>query len=131
MISPENVPSLEIQISRKSYEELRQHPRLYAPILLKYHVSHLESEESWQGAGTLKNISLGGVYFTCETPLPLEPGQIRNFSIATAAPREKLSQASSLMARGMVVRVERPATDNIAFAIAIKFLSPLQLSLSQ
>ena len=128
MISPENVPTFEIHESRQPNEEMRQHPRLYAPAPLSYQVSEPESEESWQGEGILKNISFGGVYFTCETTLPLEGGQIRNFVIVTAAPREHLSQASRLTARGIVVRVERPAPNGAAFGIAIKFLSPLQLS---
>lgn len=128
MISPENVPTFEIHETQKTRGEMRQHARLSAPIPLSYQVSKLESEETWQGEGLLKDISFGGVYFTCETPLPLERGQIRNFVIVTAAPREHLSQASRLTARGMVVRVERPAPNGATFGIAIKFLSPLQLS---
>ncbi|MCX5892667.1 MAG: PilZ domain-containing protein [Deltaproteobacteria bacterium] len=130
MIGPENLPSLEIQISRKSYEELRRHPRLYAPIPLKYQVSHVESGESWSGEGTLQNISLGGVYFTCKTPLPIEPSQIHNFSIATAASPDKLDKATRLSARGLVVRVERPTPGEAACGIAVKFLTPLQLALA-
>ncbi len=128
MIGPENVPTFEIHESQKTHEEMRQHERLSALIPLSYQVSKLESEESWQGEGLLKDISFGGVYFTCETPMPLERGQIRNFVIVTAAPREHLSQASRLTARGIVVRVERPAPNGATFGIAIKFLSPLQLS---
>ena len=128
MSSPENVPTFEIHESRKTNGEMRQHERLYAHIPLNYQVSEPESAESWQGEGILKNISFGGVYFTCETPMPLEPGQIRNFIIVTAEPRDQLSQASRLTALGVVVRVERPGPNDASCGIAIKFLSPLQLS---
>ncbi len=113
---------------RKTSLEMRRHPRLYAALAMKCQVSLLESEKSWDGAGTLKNISFGGVYFTCDDPLPLELGQIRNFSINPATPGDKLRQPSRLSARGLVVRVERPAPDQAALGIAVKFLTPLQLS---
>ena len=106
---------------------MRRHPRLYAALAMKCQVSLLESERSWDGAGTLKNISFGGVYFTCDDPLPLEVGQIRNFSLNPATPGDKLRQLSRLSARGLVVRVERPAPDQAALGIAVKFLTPLQL----
>lgn len=109
---------------------MRLHRRLYTTVAMTYQVNPLESADSWKGEGTLRNISFGGVYFTCEDPLPLEPGQISNFCIIAAAPCEKLGQASRLSARGLVVRVERPAPDNAACGIAVKFLTPLQLSLS-
>lgn len=112
----------------KSYLELRLHPRLYAAMAMKCQVSLLESPKSWNWEGILKNISFGGVYFICDSSLPLEPGQIHNFSINTATPGDKLRQASRLSARGLVVRVERPAPDHAALGIAVKFLTPLQLS---
>ena len=128
MISPENVPTFEIHEAQETKEEMRQHERLYAHIPLSYQVSEPESEESWQGEGILKNISFGGVYLTCETPPHLEPGQIRNFVIVTAAARDQLLQASRLTALGVVVRVEKPGPNNAVCGIAIKFLSPLQLT---
>jgi hypothetical protein len=109
---------------------MRLHPRLHAAVAMSYQMSLLESEQSWDGEGTLKNISFGGVYFTSNDSLPLEPGQIRNFSIKAGAPRDRLHQASSLSARGIVVRVQRPAPDNAALGIAVKFLTPLQLALA-
>ncbi len=115
---------------KKSSLEMRLHPRLYAALAMKCQVSLLESATSWDGAGTLKNISFGGVYFTSNDSLPLEPGQVRNFSIDTAHPGDKLGQASRLSARGLVVRVERPAPDHAALGVAVKFLTPLQLSLA-
>jgi hypothetical protein len=113
---------------RKSSLEMRLHPRLYAALAMKCQVIWLEAEKSWDGAGTLKNISFGGVYFTCDDPLPLELGQVRNFSLNPATPGEKLRWPSRLSARGLVVRVERPAPDQAVLGIAVKFLTPLQLS---
>lgn len=112
----------------KSSWEIRRHPRLYATPALECRVSLLASAKSWDGTGILKNISLGGVYFTCADPLPLELGQIRNFRLNPATPGDKLRQVSRLSARGLVVRIDRPGPDQAALGIAVKFLSPLQLS---
>lgn len=138
-IGPENLPArlqganraggAEPQTTepRKSCLEMRLHPRLYTALAMKFQVSLLEKERSWDGAGTLKNISFGGVYFTCDDPLPLELGQIRNFSLYPATPGDQWRQPSRLSARGLVVRVERPAPDQAALGLAVKFLTPLQL----
>ena len=112
---------------RKSSLEMRRHPRLYTALAMKCQVSLLEKEKSWDGAGTLKNISFGGVYFTCDDPLPLELGQIRNFSLNTAATDDQLGRPSRLSARGLVVRVERPGAGQAALGLAVKFLTPLEL----
>ncbi len=111
----------------KTYAEMRLHPRLHANVAMSYQMSLLESEVSWSGDGTLKDISFGGVYFTSNDSLPLQPGQIRNFVINTGAPDDRLQQVSSLRARCLVMRVQRPAPDNAALGIAVKFLTPLQL----
>ena len=109
--------------------DLRQYPRLYTSLTMKYQVGPLESAESWNGDGILKNISPAGVYFTCEDNLPLEPGDVRDFSITTTSLYDmKSNRASHFKAMGMVVRVERPAMDQAACGIAVKFLTPLQLS---
>jgi hypothetical protein len=111
-----------------SSPEKRRHPRLYAALPLKCQLSRPESAQAWEVAGTLKNISFGGVYFTCDDPLPLELGQIRNFSLNSATPGDQGRRPWRLNARGRVVRVERPAPDQGAPGIAVQFLTPLQLS---
>lgn len=85
---------------RKSCLEMRLHPRLYAALAMKYQVRLLESAKSWDGEGTLKNISFGGVYFTCDDSLPLEPGQIRHFSLNTAAPLRQAAPGLPLIRPG-------------------------------
>lgn len=114
----------------QSFLEMRRHPRLHAAVAMSYQMSLLESEKTWDGEGTLRNISFGGVYFTSNGSLPLKPGQISNFSISTGAPCDRLFQTSRLSARGMVMRVQRPAPDNAPLGIALKFLTPLQLVLA-
>ena len=111
--------------------EMRRQQRLYPVLPLRYQVSLLESEVAWNGEGTLKNISLSGIYFTCQAALLWEPGQVGDFSIATDPPRDQQGQVSSVKARGVVLRVERPAPDSSTCGIAVKFLTPLQLSLSE
>lgn len=106
--------------------EMRRYQRLNVSLAVKYQAGLRESEKSWSGEGLLQNISLGGIYFTCEASLLLEPGQVHNFSIAASTPGDKLRLASRLAARGVVMRVEPPAAGSSACGVAVKFLTPLQ-----
>lgn len=109
--------------------ERRHHLHLNTGLNMRYQLASLESDEVWSGEGTLRNISPSGVYFTCDEHPPLEPGRIFNFTIISLELCQGLNQASCFMATGLIVRVERPATDR-AGAIAVKFLTPLRLSQS-
>ena len=111
-----------------SFLEMRLYPRLYARMPLRYQVSLPGRAETRSGEGILKNLSFGGVYFTCDEALPLEPGQVGDFSLAAAAPGDRRLPGSHLSARGLVVRKEQPAPETGACGIAVQFLSPLELS---
>ena len=99
--------------------DMRLHPRLYAALAMKCQVILLEAEKSWDGAGTLKNISFGGVYFTCAAAAV--GGTVRNFSLNPGLPaRVRLP----LKRPGPGGAVERPAPDQAVLGIAVKFLTP-------
>ncbi len=100
--------------------ERRRFPRLNTSLRMLYHVCYPESGEIWSGQGLLKNISLGGLYFTSEAPLPLEVGHIRDFHFdITVPPRGDYDSNEAL--RGRVVRVEEPGLKSASLGIALQF----------
>ena len=108
---------------------VRLQPRMYTSLPIKYQVGLLESAETCDGEGILKNISSGGAYFTCEAHLHLEPGDVRNFSFTSTYPSHvNRRQNSRFQAVGVVLRVEKPADDQAACGIAVKFITQLQIS---
>lgn len=109
--------------------DMRLYPRMYTSLPMKYQVGLLESAATWNGEGVLKNISSGGAYFTCEVHLPLEPGDVRNFSFTATYPSQLNRRQKSLFkAIGVVTRVDKPADNHAACGFAVKFLTQLQIS---
>ncbi len=104
--------------------EKRQFPRLNTTLPIMYHVRHPDSGERWSGQGLLRNISIGGLYFTCEAPPPLEVGYIRDFNFDTTMP-PKVNYNANLTLRGKVVRIEQPGLESAPFGIAVQFVHPL------
>jgi hypothetical protein len=104
--------------------EKRRFPRLKTSLPIGYHVSCPESGELWSGQGLLKNISIGGIYFTCEEPLPLKVGHIRDFVFDPAMP-PRVDYDANLALRGKVVRIEKPGLESAPFGIAVQFVHPL------
>jgi hypothetical protein len=65
-----------------------RHRRICLSIPIKFRMQLPENQEiSWVNSGNLENISPGGVYFMSNDTPPLEPGQVRNFSITPANER--------------------------------------------
>ena len=109
--------------------DMRLYPRMYTSLPMKYQVGLLESTETWDGEGILKNISSGGAYFTCDAHLPLEAGDVGNFRFTATYPSHLNRQQKSLFkAVGVVVRVDKPADDHAACGFAVKFITQLQIS---
>jgi hypothetical protein len=57
----------------------RRHPRLNLHLPIRFVVEQPETRDSQTGRGMLKNISWGGILFQVEPPLPVKPGNIREF----------------------------------------------------
>ncbi len=110
------------------HDEKRRHPRLHAVMAVEYQVSRLTAREFWQGPGAVRNLSFGGIYFTCKDPLPLRTGQIHQFKFSAAAPGGPPRPDEHLSARGLVLRVEHRVGEAAACGIAVKFLTPLQFT---
>ena len=104
--------------------EKRRFPRLKTSLIILYHVRNPESGERCSGHGLLKNISIGGLYFTSEAPPPLEVGHIRDFNFdISMPPREDYDPDLTL--RGKVVRIEQPGLESAPFGIAVQFVYSL------
>jgi len=104
--------------------ERRRFPRLNTSLPIAYHVCNPESGEMWLGQGLLKNISIGGLYFTCEARPPIEVGHIRDFDFDTTMP-PGVDCDADLALRGRVVRIEQPGLESAPFGIAVQFVHPL------
>jgi len=103
-------------------EEKRRYQRLLVTLPVEYTAFHPESGESHQGQGVLKDFSLSGVFFLSPDPLPLQPGHILTLTIATPLPPMNHYDPTHIQARGEVVRLEKPSSDNNCQGVAVTFL---------
>jgi hypothetical protein len=73
----------------------------------------------------LKNISYGGVLFQVEPPLPVQPGDVREFSFFLTPVNAKECDQTHFQAQGLVLRIEPPDPNSSAYGVAVQFLSAL------
>lgn len=102
--------------------ERRKYPRLDVDLPMAYLTHSPDSGKSSVGMGVLKNISQGGMFFKCPPPLPIDDGDIRDFTIDTIPIMWHISRLKAL---GKVVRIESPEENYFDFGIAVQFLSDL------
>jgi hypothetical protein len=104
--------------------ERRKHRRLSLSIPIRFRIQLPESPEiSWVNSGVLKNISGSGFYFVSNDTLPLEPGQIRDFTITPADERLGFPGSTFIDATSRVVRIEFPSSGDHNIGVALEFLS--------
>jgi hypothetical protein len=103
----------------------RRHPRLHLEVPIRFIVAQPEIRECQDGKGMLKDISQGGILFQAEPPLPVEPGQIRDFSFFLMPENVKQYDPAHLHAQGLVLRIEPPEPNSKAYGVAVQFLSAL------
>lgn len=106
--------------------EQRKFPRLDVDLPMAYLIHSPVSGKSSAGMGVLKNISQGGMFFKCPPPLPIDDGDIRDFTFDT---NPIMWHNTRLKALGKVVRLEPPEENSFDFGIAIQFLSDLNVEL--
>jgi hypothetical protein len=103
----------------------RRHPRLHLQLPIKFIVGQPETQDCQDGEGMLKDISFGGILFTVEPPLPVEPGQIREFSFCLTPENAEQRDPAHLHAQGLVLRIDPPDPNSSAYGVAVQFLSAL------
>jgi hypothetical protein len=103
----------------------RRHPRLHLEVPIRFIVALPEKRECQDGEGRLKDISDGGILFQVEPPLPVEPGQIREFSFFLNRENAKQCDPAHFHARGIVLRIDPPDPNSSAYGVAVQFLSAL------
>jgi hypothetical protein len=106
--------------------ENRRHPRLHLELPIRFIVEQPETRDSQTGQGVLKNISFGGILFQVEPPLPVKPGQVRDFYFYLMPERNKPCTLAHFEAQGLVLRIEPPAPNSSAYGVALQFLSALK-----
>ena len=104
--------------------ERRRHRRIYISIPIQFRIQLPESPEvSWVNSGVLKNISGGGFYFVSNNTPPLEPGQVRDFTITPAKKSRIFSSIIFIDATSRVVRIDSPLPGEHNIGIALELLS--------
>jgi hypothetical protein len=103
----------------------RRHPRLHLQLPIRFIVAQPERRECQDGEGILKDISYGGILFQVEPPLPVEPGQIREFSFFLTPENVKQCDPAHFHAQGLVLRIDPPDPNSSAYGVAVQFLSAL------
>jgi hypothetical protein len=115
-----------VQSARKKQKERRRFPRLYTSAPIVYRSRQGGTGTLASGKGVLKNISLGGAYFSCQEPCHLTPGDVREFVIDTIAV-PYFPHVSRFKAQAKVVRLEPASYEGAGPGVAIQFLSPLAI----
>jgi len=103
----------------------RRHPRLHLQLPIRFIVSQPEARDSQDGKGILKDISYGGILFQVEPPLPVQPGNVREFSFFLTPDNGKECAPQHLHAQGLVLRIDPPDPNSSAYGVAVQFLSAL------
>ena len=104
--------------------ERRRHRRLNISIPIKFRIQIPESPEfSWLNSGVLRNISGGGFYFVSNDTPPLEPGQVRNFTITPAEESPGFPGTTFVDATSRVVRIDSPSSGDHDIGVAVELLS--------
>jgi hypothetical protein len=103
----------------------RRHPRLHLQLPIRFIVAQPETRDCQDGEGILKDISCGGILFQVEPPLPVEPGQIREFSFFLVPERVAQRDLAHFHAQGLVLRIDPPDPNHSAYGVAVQFLSAL------
>ncbi len=106
--------------------EKRKYPRLDMDLRMTYQIHSTDSGKFSSGLGVLKNICQGGMFFKCPPPLPIDGGDIRDFTVDTIPIMRRVSRLKAL---GKVVRIEPPEENSSDFGIAVQFLSDLNVEL--
>jgi hypothetical protein len=106
--------------------ENRRHPRLSLQLPIRFIVEQPEERDCHAGQGMLKNISFGGILFEVEPPLPVLPGQVREFSFYLMPENTQQGDLTHLQAQGLVLRIEPPDPNSSAYGVAVQFLSALK-----
>ena len=106
----------------------RRHPRLHLQLPIRFIVEQPETRDSQTGKGILKDISYGGILFTVEPPLPVQPGHIREFSFFLTPENDQQRSLAHFHAQGLVLRIDPPDPNSSACGVAVQFLSALTKS---
>ncbi|MGQ9919941.1 MAG: PilZ domain-containing protein [Desulfobacca sp.] len=101
--------------------ERRRYHRLYFTVPVHCRVHLQERQESWSSPGILKNLSLGGAYFVCDSLPHLRRGDVGEFLLQLA----DTSHENPLRAQGLVKRVDHHVLGFTAYGVAVEFLPPL------
>ncbi len=105
--------------------ERRRYARLVVPLSTHYRACLPESGEVRQGQCVTRDISLGGAYLYCNSPIPLDQGQTLDLTIAAPLPYLDLPDTPHLKTQGKVLRLDPPGSGSPQWGMAVAFLDTL------
>jgi hypothetical protein len=76
-----------------------------------------------RGCGKIS--AVGGILFQVEPPLPVEPGQVREFAFFLVPERGEQRDLEHFHAQGLVLRIDPPAPNSPAYGVAVQFFAAL------
>jgi len=103
----------------------RRHPRLHLKVPIRFVLEQPETQDFQEGEGILKDISTGGMLIKVEPPLPVEPGNIREFLFFLIPENAQQCDLAHFQAQGLVLRLDPPDPNSSAYGMAVQFLSAL------
>jgi hypothetical protein len=104
-------------------EERRLFPRLYISLPFEYQALLSDSGEFLSDSAFLRDISLTGLHFLCETLPKLNPGDIADFTFKFQQSDLNPLIINEIRATGLVKRIEPPLEESPQFGVVVEFLS--------
>ena len=104
-------------------EERRLFPRLYISLPFEYQALLSDSGAILSDSAFLKDISLTGLHFLCETCPKLNPGDIADFTFKFRQSDVNPLIINEIRAKGLVKRIEPPLEESPQFGVVVEFLS--------
>ncbi len=109
--------------------EKRKHPRLETSSPMEYQLPVKGWGTVWSLKGVLKDISVGGFYFTCKNRLWMDVGDILHFNIDVAPLLQADSQdLNYLGVQGLVVRIEYLGLGSDPCGVGVQLLELLDFA---
>jgi hypothetical protein len=101
----------------------RLFPRLYISLYFEYVVQMYGSGESISDRALLRDISMTGLHFMCETCPKLKTGDIAEFIFKFQQSDLNPLLTNEIRAQGLVKRIEPPSEESPQFGVVVEFLS--------
>ena len=102
--------------------ERRRFNRIFVSLPVAFYARLPDAEAPCQGQGSLRDISLSGIYFHVDSDMSFQHGQILSLTISAPLQYLEGSDISHLRATGEVIRFDPPEPNHPLGGVALNFL---------